>query len=95
MLGIGGAEFFVILIVAVAVVPAKDWPDVARAAGRFVRWMRRAVWKIQDAVAELEEGVARDLPVDSLTQKTMDDMIATFSSPIKTGGGRKSKKCKK
>lgn len=95
MFGIGGMEFLVIVIVAIAVVPAKNWPDVARTVGKFVRWIRRAAWKIQDGIDGLENEIAKDLPIDNLSQKTMDDMMSAFGTPVKPGIGAKSKKCKK
>ena len=92
MLGISGIEFLVIIVIAIAVIPARDWPVAARAIGKFARWIRHAVGKIQDGIDDMENEIAKDFPVDNLSQKTMDDMIATFATPIPK---RKSKKCKK
>lgn len=92
MLGISGAEFLVILVIAIAVVPAKNWPDVARAFGRFARWTRNIIGRIQDGVDNIENEIAKDLPIDKLSRKTMDDMIETFSTPVKPRIRRKSKK---
>jgi Sec-independent protein translocase protein TatA len=92
MLGISGMEFLVIVIVAIAVVPAKSWPDVARAVGKTVRYIRNIMGKIQDGIDGLENEMAKDLPIDSLSQKTMDDMVETFSTPIKPRTGKKCKK---
>jgi Sec-independent protein translocase protein TatA len=91
MFGISGAELIVILIVAVAVIPANRWPSVARFFGRLVRNVRHIAGKIQDGIDEMENEIAKDLPIDSLSQKTMDDMIETFSTPAKrkSGAGRK------
>ena len=95
MLGVSGMEFLVILLVAVAVIPASRWPDVARFVGKIVRYIRREIGKIQDGIDELENEVMKDLPVDSLSQKTMDDMIETFSTPAKPRTRRKTAKCRK
>jgi len=92
MLGIGGGELLVILIVAIALIPAKRLPDVISFVARTVRGLRRLAGKIQDGVDNLEDEIAKDLPVDSLSQKTMDDMIETFSSPVKPRAGKKRKK---
>jgi len=92
MLGISGWEFLVILIIAIAVVPARDWPSVMRFLGRAARRIRNAVGKIQDEIDDLEDKIAKDMPIDALSQKTMDDMIGTFSTPIKPKRARKSKK---
>jgi Sec-independent protein translocase protein TatA len=92
MLGISGTEFLVILIVAIAVVPANRWPEVARWFGKLVRYVRNAVGKIQDGIDDLENEIAKDAPIDNLTRKTMDDMIETFATEIKPRAGRKCKK---
>jgi Sec-independent protein translocase protein TatA len=83
MFGISGMEFFVILIIAVAVIPAKDWPAVARFLGRAVRYVKNIIGKIQDGIDNVENEIAKDLPIDNLSQKTMNDMIGTFSTPTK------------
>jgi len=89
MLGIGGGELLVILIVAIALIPAKRLPDVIGFVARAVRGIRRLAGKIQDSVDNLEDEIAKDLPIDSLSQKTMDDMLETFSSPVKPRPKRK------
>jgi Sec-independent protein translocase protein TatA len=83
MFGISGAEFIVILMIAIAVIPAKQWPAVARFFGRAIRYMRDVAGKIQDGIDSMEDEIAKDLPIDNLSQKTMDDMIETFSTPAK------------
>ncbi|MDR2269036.1 MAG: hypothetical protein LBD94_02520 [Rickettsiales bacterium] len=83
MFGISGAEFLIVLIIAIAVVPAKNWPDVARMVGKFVRYVKNIIGKLQDGIDNFENEVAKDLPLDNLSQKTMDDMIETFSTPVK------------
>jgi Sec-independent protein translocase protein TatA len=92
MFGISGFEFLVILIVAIAVVPAERWPAVAGFIGKVIRSVRRMFDKVQDGVNNLENEISKDLPIDNLSQKTMDDMIATFAAPIKPKGKKKSKK---
>ena len=76
MFGISGGEFLVVLVVIILVVPPRRLPDVAKFVGRAVRYIRGVISKIQDEVDELE----REIPV---SQKDMDDMIETFSTPIK------------
>jgi Sec-independent protein translocase protein TatA len=83
MFGISALEFLVILIVAVAVVPAKNWPDVARMIGRAVRWIREMSGRIQDGIGKLEDDIKKEIPIDNLSQKTMDDMAETFGAPAK------------
>ena len=48
MFGISWTEFLVILLVAVCVVPARYWPDVARFFARAVKYIRNLIWKITD-----------------------------------------------
>lgn len=95
MFGISGLEFLVIVIVAIAVIPAKNWPGVARFIANTIRYFKNVISKIQDNVDELQNEITKDLPIDSLSQKTMDDMVATFASPVKkttAKGVRKKKK---
>ncbi|MDR3208598.1 MAG: twin-arginine translocase TatA/TatE family subunit [Rickettsiales bacterium] len=92
MLGISGLEFLVILIIAVAVVPANRWPEVARWLGKIVRHIRNIIGRIQDGIDDLENEIAKEVPIDKLSQRTMDDMIETFSTRIKPRTGRKCKK---
>ena len=92
MLGIGGGELLVILIVAIALIPPRRLPDVIGFVARTVRSIRRLAGKIQDGMDNLEDEIAKDLPVDRLSQKTMDDMLETFSSPLNPRPKGKRKK---
>ena len=49
MFGISWAEFLVILLVGILVIPARMWPDVAKFLARLVGFIRNIVWKISDA----------------------------------------------
>ena len=60
MFGISWAELFVILLVAVLVVPARLWPDVARFLARVVNFVRRAMWKITDATENIKQQIELD-----------------------------------
>ncbi len=97
MFGISWAEFFVILLVAVVVIPARMWPDVARALARVVKFIRRIIWKITDASEQIKEQIDLQAPIDDLIRTTTDDVLNEISVPIKklkkTGGaGRGTKK---
>ena len=92
MFGISSWEFLVILIIAIAVVPAKDWPKVVKFFSKAVRYVKNIIGQIQDGIEDIENEITKDLPVDKLSQKTMDDMIDAFSSPVKQ---RTRRKCKK
>ena len=101
MFGISGAEFLVIILVAIVVLPARMWPDVARILARAVKFIRAIVWRITDASEQIKENIELEKPIDDLIKTTTDDVLAEFSTPIKktkrvaakkTPGGRKCKK---
>lgn len=93
MFGISWAEFLVVLLVGVLVIPARLWPDVARFLAKVVKFIRALVWKVTDASEKIKEQIERESPIDDLIKTTTDDILADFSKPIKKSGGRK--KCKK
>ena len=82
MFGISWAEFFVILLVAVLVVPARLWPDVARFLARCVKFVRQMVWKITDASESIKQQIELEKPIDDLLKNTADDVIDSFSSVL-------------
>lgn len=82
MFGISWAEFFVILLVAVLVVPARLWPDVARFLARAVKFVRGIIWKITDASENIKQQIDLEKPVDDLVKKTTDEILDTFSTVI-------------
>lgn len=84
MFGISLAEFFVIIVVAVLVIPARMWPDVARFMARVVKFVRGIVWKITDASEKIKSQLDLEKPIDDLIKTTTDDILADFSSPRKT-----------
>jgi Sec-independent protein translocase protein TatA len=83
MFGISGEEFLVILLVAIIVTPSKNWPTVARTFARFVKYVKNVLGKIQDNIDNIQTEIEKEVPLDQLSKKTMDDMMATFSSPVK------------
>ena len=66
MFNIGFAELIVILLIAFVVVGPKDLPKIARALGRFVRYVRKMI-----------EEVKRESGLDDVEQelKTMERKI--------------------
>ena len=58
MFNIGGAELIVILLIAFVVVGPKDLPKIARALGRFVRYIKAMI-----------EEVKRETGIDELTDE--------------------------
>lgn len=83
MFGISWAEFLVIILVAIIVVPTKYWPDVAKFLARVVRFIRNLVWRITDASEKIKEKIDLEKPIDELVGTTTDDMLADFSSIVK------------
>lgn len=99
MFGISGAEFLVIILVAIVVLPARMWPDVARWLARAVKFVRAIIWRITDASEQIKESIELEKPIDDLIKTTTDDMLAELSTPIKKRrpAGKKTggQKCKK
>ena len=99
MFGISGAEFLVIILVAIVVLPARMWPDVARWLARAVKFVRAIIWRITDASEQIKESIELEKPIDDLIKTTTDDMLAEFSTQIKKRrpAGKKTggQKCKK
>ncbi len=82
MFGISTAEFFVILLVAVLVVPVRLWPDVAQFLARAVNVVRRALWKITDVSENIKQQIELEKPIDDLIQNTTNDVLESFSDVI-------------
>lgn len=91
MFGISWAEFIVILLVAILVVPARYWPDVARAIARLVKFIRGIVWKISDASEKIKEQIELEEPINDIVNTTTKDVLDTFSvkRPRRKGGTKK------
>lgn len=83
MFGISWAEFLVVLLVAVLVIPARMWPDVAKFLARAVKFVRGVIWKITDVSEKIKEQIERESPIDDLIKTTTDDILAEISEPIK------------
>ena len=81
MFGISWTEFLVILLVAICVVPVKNWPDVARFFARVFKYIRELVWRATDLSEQIQQRL--DL------EKTIDDLIAEGKNEI---FGKKTKK---
>lgn len=73
MFNIGGAELIVILLIAFVVVGPKDLPKIARALGRFVRYIRSIVEEVKRETG-LDE-LSKDLKtVQSDVKKAADSV---------------------
>ena len=90
MLGISWTEFLVIVLVAICVVPAKNWPDVARFFGRVFKWIRQIVWKITDVSEQIQQRIDLEKPIDDLLENASNDMLYDIQEKI-----RKKKKLNK
>lgn len=90
MFGISWAEFIVILLVAILVIPSRYWPDVARALARVVKFIRNIVWKITDASEKIKEQIELEEPINEIMNTTTRDVLDTFS--VKKKPVKKSKR---
>ncbi|MBE6457399.1 MAG: hypothetical protein E7011_01120 [Alphaproteobacteria bacterium] len=96
MFGISWAELLVILLVAVLVIPARLWPDVARFIARVIKFVRGLIWKITDASENIKNQIELEKPIDDLIKTTTDDMLNTFSTILpKSEKPKKSKQKRK
>jgi Sec-independent protein translocase protein TatA len=78
MFGISGLELLVILVVAIAVIPADKWPDAARAVAKAVRNIQHFIGKVQDNIESIKNEIEKDAPIDALTA----DVIENFRMPL-------------
>lgn len=93
MFGISWAEFLVIIFVAAAVIPARNWPDVARFLARVVNFVRRVIWHITDASERIRDQIDMERPIDEILHTTTDDLLNGISDvrkkPHKKVGAKK------
>jgi Sec-independent protein translocase protein TatA len=92
MFGISWTEFIVILLVAICVVPAKYWPDVAKFFARVVKYIRKIIWQISDFSEEVQKRIDLEKPIDDLLQNATDDMFGTKVSKTKKNPVKKVRK---
>ncbi len=81
MFGISWTEFLVILLVAICVVPAKYWPDVARFFARVFKYIRNMVWKLSDFSEQVQKRIELEKPIDDLIANAGNEI---FNNPKKT-----------
>ncbi len=92
MFNIGAAELILLLLIAFVVVGPNDLPKIARALGRFVRYIRQMIEEVKretgfDEVADELKGVERDVKqtlksadIRPDLQKTQQDINKEFKS---------------
>lgn len=73
MFNIGAAELLVILLIAFVIVGPKDLPKVARAIGRFVRYIREMVEEVkrETGIDEIEKDLKQ---TGADVKKTIDQV---------------------
>lgn len=92
MFGISWTEFLVILLVAVCVVPAKYWPEVARFFARVVKYIRGIIWQITDFSEAVQQRIDLEKPIDDLLENATNNM---FGEKVKKPKKTISKKARK
>jgi Sec-independent protein translocase protein TatA len=92
MFGISWIEFLVILLVAVLVIPARHWGDIAKFLAKCVKFIRDLIWKITDATESIKDKIDAEVPIDKLIKTTTDDMLGAFSTPLKRVVKKRNKK---
>ena len=75
MFGISWTEFLVIILVAICVVPAKYWPDIARFFARAVKFIRNLIWKINDFSEEMQQRIELEKPIDDLISNAAENIF--------------------
>ena len=91
MFGISWAEFIVILLVAILVVPGRYWPDVARFLARAIKFIRGIIWKITDAGEKIKEQIELEEPINDIMNTTTRDVLDAFSVKKTRRRGRAKK----
>ncbi len=75
MFGISWTEFLVILLVAICVVPVKNWPDVARFFARVFKYIRELVWKATDFSEQIQQRLDLEKPIDDLITESKNEIF--------------------
>ena len=92
MFGISATEFFVILLVAICVVPAKYWPEVARFFARIVKYIRKIIWQITDFSEAVQQRIDLEKPIDDLLENATQDMFGEKVKKQKTTAVKRTRK---
>jgi len=72
--GISFTEFLVIILVAICVIPAKYWPDVAKFFGKLVKVIREFIWKLTDMSEQIKQRIDLEKPIDDLIDHTTKEV---------------------
>ena len=79
MFGISWTEFLVILLVAICVVPVKNWTEIIRFFARAVKYIREIVWKISDFSEDVQKRIELEKPIDDLIVEASNEMFGKKS----------------
>ena len=90
MFGISWTEFLVILLVAICVVPVKNWPDVARFFARVFKYIRELVWKATDFSEQVQKRLDLEKPIDDLINGAQNELFG--EKMIKKNTKKKTKR---
>lgn len=82
MFGISWAEFFVIVLVGVLVIPVRMWPDVARWLARGVKAIRQIIWKITDVSENIKQQIELEKPIDEMVARSANEILDSFSDVL-------------
>ena len=91
MFGISWTEFLVILLVAICVVPVKNWPDVVKFFARIVKNIRELIWEISDFSEQVQKRIELEKPIDDLIENATNDLFEKQKKAKKTAVKKKSK----
>ena len=105
MFNIGMAEIILLLLIAFLIVGPKDLPKVARALGRFVRYVREMIEEVKretglDEVADELKGINQELEQDlkeadiskelNQARSEINKGFRAFEKEIRAGGAKKN-----
>ena len=105
MFNVGIAEVILLLMIAFLVVGPKDLPRVARALGRFVRYVRAMIEELKretgldevaDELKEINRGIEQDLKEADIrkdltqTQAEINKSFREFEKEIRASGMKKN-----
>lgn len=92
MFGISWAELFVIIVVAVLVIPSRMWPDVAKFLAKVIKFVRQIIWKLTDASENIKQQIDLEKPIDDLINTTTNDVLDEFSTVLSAKKVKSKKK---
>ena len=92
MFGISWTEFLVILLVAICVVPAKYWPEIARFFARVFKYVRNLIWQITDFTESVQQRIELEKPIDDLIENATNGV---FQNSKTAKNKKQTKKLKK